>query len=48
MWHLASISGITKEQKKEPEENDVMSKNALFRAIKPTPSILSFVEHNVI
>ncbi|KAI9118057.1 hypothetical protein K1719_010389 [Acacia pycnantha] len=42
------ISGITKEQKKEPEENHVMSKNAQFRAINPSPSILSFVENNLL
>lgn len=37
-------------QNKEPDENkDVeISKNAQFRAIQPSPSILSFVEENVI
>lgn len=37
-------------QKKESDENkDVeISKNAQFRAIQPSPSILSFVEENVI
>ncbi|XP_028768880.1 uncharacterized protein LOC114726451 [Neltuma alba] len=42
------ISGITEEKKEEPEENPVMSKNAQFRAIKPSPSILSFVENNLL
>ncbi|XP_054817999.1 LOW QUALITY PROTEIN: uncharacterized protein LOC129317671 [Prosopis cineraria] len=42
------ISGIAKEKKKEPEENLVMSKNAQFRAIQPCPSILSFVENNLL
>ncbi|WOG91180.1 hypothetical protein DCAR_0310428 [Daucus carota subsp. sativus] len=37
-------------QKKEPDENkDVeISKNAQFRAIQPSPSILSFVEENLL
>lgn len=30
------------------EKNVEMSKNAQFRAIQPSPSILSFVEDNVI
>lgn len=42
--------GTTKEKKEDTENNKSveMSKNAQFRAIKPSPSILSFVEDNVI
>lgn len=40
--------GTTKEKKEDAENNKSveMSKNAQFRAIKPSPSILSFVEDN--
>ncbi|KAI7753451.1 hypothetical protein M8C21_007446 [Ambrosia artemisiifolia] len=41
----------TKEQKKDPdteEENVEMSKNAQFRAIQPSPSIISFVNENLL
>lgn len=37
-----------KEKKNELEDSVEMSKNAQFRAIQPSPSILSFVEDNVI
>lgn len=37
----------TKEKKNESEDSVEMSKNAQFRAIQPSPSILSFVEDNV-
>ncbi|XP_015573848.1 tRNA modification GTPase MnmE isoform X1 [Ricinus communis] len=37
-----------KEKEKEVEEVGEMSKNAQFRAIKPSPSILSFVEDNLL
>lgn len=36
------------EKKKEFKKDAEMSKNAQFRAIKPSPSMLSFVEDNVI
>lgn len=43
-----SINNISKE-KKESETNTVeLSKNAQFRAIRPSPSILSFVEENLL
>ena len=42
------FSGSIKEKKEDLEEKPEMSKNAQFRAIKPSPSILSFVEDNVI
>jgi hypothetical protein len=38
----------TIERKTELEEDAGMSKNAQFRAIQPSPSILSSVEDNVI
>ncbi|KAL5580547.1 hypothetical protein UlMin_012989 [Ulmus minor] len=38
----------TKEKKKDSEEKDEMSKNAQFRAIQPSPSILSYVEDNLL
>ncbi|KAI8574089.1 hypothetical protein RHMOL_Rhmol01G0327700 [Rhododendron molle] len=40
--------GPTKEKKEDAEKNESveMSKNAQFRAIKPSPSVLSFVEDN--
>ncbi|KAI8539265.1 hypothetical protein RHMOL_Rhmol09G0168600 [Rhododendron molle] len=42
------VEGPTKEKKEDAEKNESveMSKNAQFRAIKPSPSILSFVEDN--
>lgn len=44
---LDDISNQKKEKKKE-EEKVELSKNAQFRAIKPSPSILSFVEDNLL
>lgn len=44
---LDDISSQKKEKKKE-EEKVELSKNAQFRAIKPSPSILSFVEDNLL
>ncbi|KAF8023800.1 hypothetical protein BT93_F1092 [Corymbia citriodora subsp. variegata] len=41
------IEENTKENK-EPEENVEMSNNARFRAIQPSPSILSFVDDNLL
>ncbi|XVF05841.1 hypothetical protein REPUB_Repub05bG0208000 [Reevesia pubescens] len=38
----------TKEKKKDLGENAAMSKNAQFRGIQPSPSILSFVEDNLL
>ncbi|XP_052187416.1 uncharacterized protein LOC127798124 isoform X2 [Diospyros lotus] len=42
--------GHTKEEKEDTEKNKSteISKNAQFRAIKPSPSILSFVEDNLL
>ncbi|KAG6752534.1 hypothetical protein POTOM_044775 [Populus tomentosa] len=40
--------GSTIERKAELKEDAGMSKNAKFHAIQPTPSILSYVEDNVI
>ncbi|MBA0634350.1 hypothetical protein Godav_024524 [Gossypium davidsonii] len=37
-----------KDKKKDLEENAAMSKNAQFRGIQPSPSILSFVEDNLL
>ncbi|KAK7387286.1 hypothetical protein VNO78_27972 [Psophocarpus tetragonolobus] len=37
-----------KEKEKESEKEPKMSKNAHFRAIQPSPSILSFVEKNLL
>ncbi|XP_022732148.1 uncharacterized protein LOC111286449 isoform X2 [Durio zibethinus] len=37
-----------KEKRKDFEENAAMSKNAQFRGIQPSPSILSFVEDNLL
>lgn len=37
-----------KEKKKDLEENTKMSKSAQFRTIQPSPSILSFVEENLL
>lgn len=45
---LACYPEKAKEKKKDLEKNVEMSKNAQFRAIKPSPSMLSFVEDNVI
>ncbi|KAI4307565.1 hypothetical protein L6164_030736 [Bauhinia variegata] len=42
------IDGSVKKKKKELEEKPEMSKNAQFRAIQPSPSILSFVEDNLL
>ncbi|KAJ8439156.1 hypothetical protein Cgig2_027082 [Carnegiea gigantea] len=44
---LDDISNQKKEKKKEEEQVE-LSKNAQFRAIKPSPSILSFVEDNLL
>ncbi|GAV58635.1 MMR_HSR1 domain-containing protein [Cephalotus follicularis] len=38
----------SKESKKEQEKDDEISNNAQFRAIQPSPSILSFVEDNLL
>ncbi|GAB2265801.1 hypothetical protein Dimus_000836 [Dionaea muscipula] len=38
----------TKDEKKKKPEKVELSKNAQFRAIKPSPSILSFVEENLL
>lgn len=50
VWFLKLISGSTeeKEKKKDAEKEPEMSQNAQFRAIRPSPSILTFVEKNVI
>lgn len=46
---LACFPDIVKEKNEDPKTNNVeLSKNAQFRAIRPSPSILSFVEDNVI
>ncbi|KAA3456559.1 P-loop containing nucleoside triphosphate hydrolases superfamily protein isoform 1 [Gossypium australe] len=37
-----------RDKKKDLEENAAMSKNAQFRGIQPSPSILSFVEDNLL
>lgn len=37
-----------KEKENDVEEKAEISKNAQFRAIQPSPSILSYVEDNVI
>ncbi|KAK7301615.1 hypothetical protein RJT34_12483 [Clitoria ternatea] len=42
------IDGSKEEKKKESEKEPKMSKNAEFRAIQPSPSILSFVEKNLL
>ncbi|KAJ4719169.1 putative GTP binding protein [Melia azedarach] len=42
------IDEKAKEKKKDLEKNVEMSKNAQFRAIKPSPSMLSFVEDNLL
>ncbi|EOY34669.1 P-loop containing nucleoside triphosphate hydrolases superfamily protein isoform 1 [Theobroma cacao] len=43
-----AIDESTKEKKKDLEENAALSRNAQFRAIQPSPSILSFVEDNLL
>lgn len=49
LWFPKSVSGGEEEKEKEESEKEPkMSKNAQFRAIQPSPSILSFVEKNVI
>ncbi|XP_019434106.1 PREDICTED: uncharacterized protein LOC109340818 isoform X2 [Lupinus angustifolius] len=45
---VLDINGSKEENKREPEKEPVMSKNAEFRAIQPSPSILSFVENNLL
>ncbi|CAL1368507.1 unnamed protein product [Linum trigynum] len=42
------VNETAKEKKKQLEKEVAMSKNAEFRAIKPSPSILSFVEDNLL
>ncbi|KAK7305513.1 hypothetical protein VNO77_43419 [Canavalia gladiata] len=42
------IDGSKEEKKKESEKEPKMSMNAQFRAIQPSPSILSFVEKNLL
>jgi hypothetical protein len=44
---LIPYSGIKEEKKKDSEKEPEMSLNAQFRAIQPSPSILTFVEKNV-
>ncbi|CAN1749654.1 Probable GTP-binding protein EngB [Linum perenne] len=41
------VDETAKVKKKQMEKEAIMSKNAEFRAIKPSPSILSFVEDNI-
>ncbi|KAK8696063.1 hypothetical protein V6N13_001202 [Hibiscus sabdariffa] len=43
-----AINECKKDKKKDLEENAPMSKNAQFRGIQPSPSILSFVEDNLL
>ncbi|GMI96906.1 hypothetical protein like AT5G58370 [Hibiscus trionum] len=43
-----AIDECKKDKKKDLEENAPMSKNAQFRGIQPSPSILSFVEDNLL
>ncbi|OVA12652.1 GTP binding domain [Macleaya cordata] len=43
-----SIDGDVVEKKVDEEKNIEISKNAQFRAIQPSPSILSFVEDNLL
>lgn len=45
---LTCIADIKEEKKHDPEERAEMSRNAQFRAIQPSSSILSYVEDNVI
>ncbi|KAL5720841.1 hypothetical protein ACHQM5_013471 [Ranunculus cassubicifolius] len=42
------IEGQTVEKKEEPDKKMEISMNAQFRAIQPSPSILSFVEENLL
>lgn len=42
------MSGNKEEKKKDFEKERELSQNAQFRAIQPSPSILTFVEKNVI
>ncbi|CAN1155783.1 Probable GTP-binding protein EngB [Linum perenne] len=42
------VDETAKVKKKQMEKEAIMSKNAEFRAIKPSPSILSFVEDNML
>ncbi|MED6205774.1 hypothetical protein PIB30_020902 [Stylosanthes scabra] len=46
--HAIRIDGSKEAEKKECEKEHHMSKNAQFRAIQPTPEILSFVEQNLL
>lgn len=43
-----ALDEIPKEKQKDLEDDAEMSKNAQFRAIQPSPSILSFVEDNLL
>ncbi|KAF5193860.1 Gtp-binding protein engb [Thalictrum thalictroides] len=43
-----SIIGKTVEKKVDPDKDNELSQNAQFRAIQPSPSILSFVEDNLL
>ncbi|CAL1406253.1 unnamed protein product [Linum trigynum] len=42
------VNETSKEKKKQLDKEVAMSKNAEFRVIKPSPSILSFVEDNLL
>ncbi|CAI8596913.1 unnamed protein product [Vicia faba] len=42
------VDGNKEEKKKDSEKEPEMSQNAQFRAIKPSPSILTFVEKNLL
>ncbi|PNY10900.1 putative GTP-binding protein [Trifolium pratense] len=42
------VDGIKEEKKKDSEKKPEMSLNAQFRAIQPSPSILTFVEKNLL
>ncbi|XP_057430869.1 uncharacterized protein LOC130723759 [Lotus japonicus] len=42
------VNGSTEKEKEDSEEEPKMSWNAQFRAIQPSPSILSFVENNLL
>lgn len=49
LFSLTCFPDNSEENQDSVEKNDAeMSKNAQFRAIRPSPSILSFVEDNVI
>ncbi|KAK2386604.1 GTP-binding protein [Trifolium repens] len=43
-----AVDGIKEEKKKDSEKEPEMSLNAQFRAIQPSPSILTFVEKNLL